>query len=130
MRTLLIEPQRIFIPSLWSTLEQAGLRVEQAIATLDYAEIVRVQPQCVFFDIDFSDGEPLELIRVIRMLLPIARIAVYTSTQTPAAWQRACRYAGGNAVFSKSAEERELIEGVRALVQSGDYMDWRIVQSG
>ena len=129
MRTLLVEPQRIFIPVLWALLERAGFRVEQAVDSLVYAQVVRLQPQAVFIDIDFLEIDPLEAVSVLRMLLPVARIGVYTSTEERAAWHRRIIASGANAIFSKSADERELYDALRTTLETGAYTDWRILHA-
>jgi|GEM_PF-893682 len=132
VRALLIEPQRIFVPALWDILERGGLEVKHAIPEPDLRSLVEVQPQFIFFDIDFIYGEPMQIIQMIRMSLPLAAICLYTSTERPLRWHAAwCRAVGQTTgitgIISKSAPEEEMLEALGTLIRNGTYADWRTI---
>ncbi len=132
MRALLIEPQRIFVPALWAILERGGLEVKHCIPEPDLRALIEVQPQFIFFDIDFVRGEPMQIIQMMRMSLPLAAICLYTSTERPLRWHAAwCRAVGQTAgvtgIISKSAPEEEMLEALGTLIRNGTYADWRTV---
>lgn len=125
MRSLLIEPQRIFVPALWSLLAKAGLNVEHAIDSLKMQTLIELQPQFVFFDIDFVEGDPVSAIRSIRLPLPVAIVCVYASTAGTRRSLHDFRHAGADGIISKSVTEPELIDALQTLMETGSYSDWR-----
>lgn len=125
MRALLIEPQRIFIPALWSILGRAGLQIDYVFESLKVRSLIELQPEFVFFDIDFVNGDPLDALRSMRLPLPVALLCVYTSTVGGSGSTADFRAAGADGVISKSVSEPELIDALQTLVEAGSYSDWR-----
>lgn len=130
MRSYLIEPQKLFLPALTAFLESVGLKVEKTSSHVDLRDLVSEQPQLIFMDLDFVDGEPLETISIIRAVLPLATICVYTSVKGGVTWPKACHYAGANAVFSKSAQEDEVLAGLKTAIETGAFTDARLLERG
>lgn len=132
MRALLVEPQRIFVPALWSMLERVGLDVRGAMPEPDFKTLAELQPEFVLFDIDFVSGNPVNVIRIMRMLLPVAIICLYGSTDAAMRWLKPWNAVNGtsssaNGVISKSATEEEFLEGLTDLLHTGSYTDWRAI---
>ncbi|MHB1551652.1 MAG: response regulator [Vulcanimicrobiaceae bacterium] len=130
MRSYVIETQKLFVPALVAFLEKAGLKVEKTASQVDLRDLLTEQPQLVFIDLDFLDGEPLETISIVRMLLPTAVICAYTTVKGGVTWPKACHYAGANAVFSKSAQEDEVVAGLRTAIETGSFTDSRLLERG
>jgi DNA-binding NarL/FixJ family response regulator len=108
----LIEPQDIFVPALVDVFAEAGLHVDAVGAAIDPRRLLDDQPDLIFFDTDFLE-KPLEDVRLAHMLVPKAMIFVYASAKTDA-MVRAFTSAGANVVLQKSADRRQIVQGLRA----------------
>jgi len=120
-----IEPQALFIDSLGEIFAEVGLELPRVSKDADFRELLDEQPRVLFVDVDFSTQEPLKLITLLRTLLPKALIAIYTS-QRSAEWAKATHFAGANAVISKAAERSEIVEGLRQMLETGEFIDVRL----
>jgi hypothetical protein len=66
VRTYVIEPQQIFVPSLLQLLQKTGLAIVRVRNTLDPPDVLGVQPQLLFCD---DDTAGVETMRALRFLL-------------------------------------------------------------
>ncbi len=89
-------------------------------------ELGLVAPHIVVLDIDNLDIDPLELLRMIRFVLPGCVIAVYSGTLEQD-WALACHLAGANCVLSKGSDEAHISAGLRQATAIGCFTDPRFV---
>lgn len=108
----LIEPQDLFVPALVDVFAEAGLYVDAVGAAIDPRRLLDDQPDLIFFDTDFLD-KPLEDVRLAHMLVPKAAIFVYASARTDT-MVRAFTSAGADVVLQKSADRRQIVQGLRS----------------
>lgn len=108
----LVEPQDLFVPALVDVFAEAGLHVDSVGPAIDPRRLLDDQPDLIFFDTDFL-AKPLEDVRLAHMLVPKASIYVYSSAKTDA-MVRAFTSAGANVVLQKSADRRQIVQGLRA----------------
>jgi DNA-binding NarL/FixJ family response regulator len=108
----LIEPQDLFVPALVDVFAEAGLHVDCVGPAVDPRRLLDDQPDLVFFDTDYLD-KPLEDVRLAHMLVPKASIYVYATAKTET-MMRAFTAAGANVVLQKSADRRQIVQGLRA----------------
>ncbi len=116
VRSFVIEPQHLFVPALAEMLINAGLEILKISDKVDLKSILRLRPDVVFGDLDFSTEEPLDIISTLRSLLPDATIFIYTASREDRWWQL-CRQLGAN-VISKSASPSEIVEGLQQILHS------------
>lgn len=119
-----IEPQALFVPMLDDVFREIGLRVSRVTRDAEFQTLLEEQPEIVFLDADFVEQETVNLIVLLRMLLPKTLVAVYTATHN-ARRAHACQASGANAVLSKSASRQEIVAGLRQMVETGAYTDLR-----
>ncbi|MGZ3497425.1 MAG: hypothetical protein ACXWNK_01595 [Vulcanimicrobiaceae bacterium] len=126
-----IEPQALFVPMLDEIFREIGLRVSRVMRDAEFQTLLAEQPEIVFVDADFVEQETVNLIVLLRMLLPKTLVAVYTGTHN-ARRAQACHASGANAVFSKSAGREEFVAGLRQMLETGEYTDrrFRLVPDG
>ncbi|MDE2482337.1 MAG: hypothetical protein KGN02_09130 [bacterium] len=107
----LIEPQHLFVPALVDVFAEAGLFVSYVGAVLDPRRLLDDQPDLVFVDTDFV-AEPLDVVRLARVLAPGTQVYVYASAPSDAVL-RAFSVAGADRVLEKSSDRREIVQGLR-----------------
>ena len=107
----LIEPQHLFVPALVDVFSEAGLFVTFVGSTLDPRQLLDDQPDLVFIDTDFVP-EPLDVVRLARVLVPNGQIYVYATAPSETI-ARAFTTAGADMVFEKSADRRAIVQGLR-----------------
>ncbi len=83
MRTYVVEPQQIFVPSLIKLLQESGLSIVRVTNALDPLDVARIRPAMLF-----CDGDPLEekTIRTLRFLhdsIPELQIVCLYSRAAP-----------------------------------------------
>lgn len=128
MRVHVIEPQELFVSSLTDVFKDLGLAVDRFSGEPNFRQLLEEPPDLMFIDVDFSAQEPLKFITLLRTLLPKALIAVYTSMRS-AEWAKACHFSGANAVLTKAADHREIVQGLRQMIDTGEFTDVRLRNS-
>ncbi len=116
VRSFVIEPQHLFVPALSEMLMNAGLEILKISDNVDLKSILRLRPDVVFGDLDFSTEEPLDIIGTLRSLLPEAIIFIYTARREER-WCKLCRQLGAN-VISKSASPSDIVDGLQQILNS------------
>ena len=124
-----IEPQRLFAPFLTQLLAGEGFSVVTSLESMSIDEIGRNEPDVVFVDIDFIEGDPLAAIQLLRGVVPNATICAYTG-RTEAGWAAACASAGANCVISKAATPAEIVAAINGALDAGAFIDPRFELSG
>ena len=124
LKVHLIEPQALFVPMLDDLFRDVGLRVSRVTRDAEFQTLLQEQPEIVFVDTDFVEQETINLIVLLRTLLPKTLVAVYTGTHN-ARRAQACHASGANAVFSKSADREEIVAGLRQMLETGEHTDAR-----
>ncbi len=120
-----IEPQELFVSSLTEVFRDLGLAVDRFSAEANFRQLLEDPPDLIFIDVDFSSQEPLKFITLLRTLLPKTLIAVYTSMRS-AEWAKTCHFSGANAVLTKAADHNEIVEGLRQMIDTGEFTDVRL----
>lgn len=123
-----IEPQELFVSSLTEVFTDLGLAVDRFSGEPNFRLLLEDPPDLIFIDVDFTAQEPLKFITLLRTLLPKALIAVYTSMRS-AEWAKACHFSGANAVLTKAADRDEIVQGLRQMIDTGEFTDVRLRSS-
>jgi hypothetical protein len=80
VRTYVVEPQQIFVPSLLQLLQESGcsiVRVQDALVPLD---VVRTRPQMLFFDCDVADDATMRDLQFVVNSMPALDLCFYSRT--------------------------------------------------
>lgn len=112
------------IPLLTASLLEAGFASPVVADHINVTELGLASPQLAVLDIDHLEVDALELLRMLRFVLPECIIAVYSGT-LERDWARRCHLAGANCVLSKSSDGPELVAGLRRALSSGCFTDPR-----
>lgn len=81
VRTYVVEPQQIFIPSLLELLQEAGLSVVRISEALDPMDVVRAHPALLFCDDDTLDEQTTRSLHFLIDSFPKLGICLYSRTQ-------------------------------------------------
>ena len=122
MRSYLAGNRAAWIPLLTTSLLSSGFAFPVIAERINVTELGLAAPRVVVLDIDDLNIDPLELLRMIRFVLPACIIAVYSGTLRQD-WSLACHLAGANCVLSKSSDEAEIVAGFRQALVSGCFTD-------
>jgi DNA-binding NarL/FixJ family response regulator len=112
------------VPMFTAVFKAAGVSKLATVARLDVTELGKAAPSLLVCDVDDCDVDCLELLRRVRFVLPTCVIVVYTGIMERS-WALSCHLAGANCLISKEADQRELVAGIRGVLQSGCYTDPR-----
>jgi DNA-binding NarL/FixJ family response regulator len=107
----IVEPQDIFVPTLIDVFEEAGLRVDRVDEEIHPQVLLEEQPDVLFIDADYL-AEPLRAVRLVHVLVPEARIFVFSGVAGSGA-RDAFVAAGAAVVLAKSAERALVVEALR-----------------
>jgi DNA-binding NarL/FixJ family response regulator len=92
------------------------------VATLGVTELGLLAPDLLVVDVDGLDGDALEMLRMLRFVLPRCTIAVYTNVlEEP--WALACHMGGANCLLSKASDATQLAAGLGHSLHSGCFTD-------
>jgi DNA-binding NarL/FixJ family response regulator len=105
-----------------AVLRTAGETNIVVVERLNVSDLGRLTPSLLICDIDNVTGDPIELLRQIRFVLPNCIIAVFTGIVTYAR-SRVCHLAGANCLLAKGSSETQLALGLRDALVSGCYTD-------
>jgi DNA-binding NarL/FixJ family response regulator len=94
------------------------------VSALNVSELGFLDPTLLICDVDDVFGDPIEMLRQIRFVLPTCVIAVYTGILT-ATRSRACHSAGANGVLAKGSSHAQLARGLASALVSGCFTDPR-----
>jgi len=115
-----IEPGAVEL--LTESLEAVGYPLPLLLARLGVTELGLVAPNVLVGDVDELDVDPLEMLRMLRFVLPACMIAVYTKAlERP--WAMACHMAGANCLLSKSSDATQVAAGLRRSLEIGCFTD-------
>jgi len=115
-----IEPSAV--PLLAESLTAAGQPAPVFVRQLAVTELGLLAPGVLILDLDGLETDPLEMLRMLRFVLPACMIAVYTNVlEEP--WALACHMAGANCLLSKASDAEQVTLGLRGSLQRGCYTD-------
>lgn len=77
MRTYVVEPQQIFVPSLLQLLHDSGLMIVRVAEDLDPLDILRVRPQVLFCDNDTVDTRTAQGLQFLFDAMPELEVCIY-----------------------------------------------------
>lgn len=120
----IIEAQRLFAPFLSQLLSEAGFTVVTSMDSVSIEELGRTEPSVVLIDTDYVEDDALTALRKLRAVLPEAAICAYTGT-LETEWALRSLRAGANCILSKMAEPHEIVDGIRAALREGEFIDPR-----
>ncbi len=80
MRTYVVEPQQIFVPSLLALLQESGCSIVRVQSALDPLDVVRAGPQMLFFDADTIDQAGTRALQFLIDSMPKLGVCVYART--------------------------------------------------
>ena len=108
-----VEPQQLFASALAEVFAEAGLTIDYVSVAIDARRTLDDRPDLIFLDTDFLP-EPLESIRLVRMLAPRAIIGAYAS-EGSGSLKPSYAAAGADIVIEKSADRRSIVQGLREM---------------
>jgi DNA-binding NarL/FixJ family response regulator len=92
------------------------------VSRLGVTEIGLLAPRVLVVDVDGLAVDALEMLRMLRFVLPGCMIAVYTDVLQEA-WALACHTAGANCLLSKASDVAQLAMGLRGSLRRGCFTD-------
>ena len=122
MRSYLAGNRTACIPLLTASLASSGFMQPVVAERIIVTELGLAAPDLLVLDIDDLDTDPLELLRMMRFVLPTCIIAVYSGTLRQS-WALSCHLAGANCILSKSSDEAQIAAGLRQALTSGCFTD-------
>ncbi len=81
MRTYVVEPQQIFVPSLLQLLQESGLSIVRVCDVLDPLDVLRIRPQMLFCDCDAMDDQIVQGMQFLFDSMPELDVCIYSRTQ-------------------------------------------------
>jgi DNA-binding NarL/FixJ family response regulator len=115
-----IEPEAVEL--LTQSLAAVARPQPVIVEKLRVTEIGLLAPSLLIIDVDGLDVDSLEMLRMLRFVLPACTIAVYTDVLEEE-WARACHLAGANCLLSKVSDAAHVTEGLRHALHSGCFTD-------
>jgi DNA-binding NarL/FixJ family response regulator len=122
IRSCLAGNESACIPLLTASLAALGMTHPLISSGINVTALGRAAPQMLVLDIDDVATDPLELLRMMRFVLPTCILAVY-SGKLQESWALSCHLAGANCLLSKKNNEPEIVAGLRQALASGCYTD-------
>jgi DNA-binding NarL/FixJ family response regulator len=122
MRSYLAGHRAASIPLLTAALLSSGFESPTIAERINVTELGLAAPHIAVLDVDALDIDPFELLRMIRFVLPLCVIAVYSGTLEQR-WALNCHLAGANCVLSKSSNEEQITSGLSQGLASGCFTD-------
>lgn len=121
---LIVDDHRVVAEGLARLIAEIGdVEVLGIACTLDEAAgmIAAHKPQVVLLDVSMPDGDGIDAIPRLSELSPSTRFLVFTTFAESAVVYRAIR-GGAHGYVLKSADAKELLDGIRKVVESGTYI--------
>lgn len=115
-----IEPGAIEL--LTESLAAVAHPLPIVVSRLGVTEVGLLAPRVLVVDVHGLAVDPLEMLRMLRFVLPGCIIAVYTNVLEEA-WALACHTAGANCLLSKASDATQLAIGLRGSLRSGCFTD-------
>ncbi len=114
------------VPLLTAALSAVGFPLPIVLGRLNVTELGLNVPDVLIIDIDSTELDAMELLRMTRFVLRACVIVVYTnkSSQT---WALECHIAGANCILSKGSDESGLVAGLTHTFATGCFTDPSIV---
>jgi DNA-binding NarL/FixJ family response regulator len=110
------------VERLTASLAAVGYPPPVILAALGVTELGLLDPHLLVLDVDGLDGDALEMLRMLRFVLPRCLIAVYTDVlEEP--WALACHLAGANCLLSKTSDAARVTAGLERSLRSGCFTD-------
>ncbi|HEY9084798.1 MAG TPA: hypothetical protein VIN40_02515 [Candidatus Tyrphobacter sp.] len=81
MRTYVVEPQQIFVPSLLQLLQESGLSIVRVHDVLDPLDVLRMRPQVLFCDCDAMDDQILQGLQFLFDSMPELDVCIYSRAE-------------------------------------------------
>jgi CheY-like chemotaxis protein len=78
VRTYVVEPQQIFVPSLLQLLQESGFSVVRVTNALDPLDVMRARPRILFCDNDAPDEQLAQHLRFLLDSMPDLGICLYS----------------------------------------------------
>lgn len=115
-----IDPEAVEV--LTAALATADCTGPLIATSLSVTELGHMSPSVLVVDVDRLDVDPLEMLRMLRFVLPTCMIGVYTAGFDEA-WALRCHMAGANCILSKESDTVALGSGLRQALHSGCFTD-------
>jgi DNA-binding NarL/FixJ family response regulator len=115
-----IEPAAVEL--LTASLAAAAQPLPIVLTRLAVTELGLLAPNVLVVDVDGLDVDPLEMLRMLRFVLPTCLIAVYTNVLEET-WALACHMAGANCLLSKASDATQVALGLRGALRRGCFTD-------
>ncbi len=77
MRTYVVEPQQIFVPSLLELLQESGCSIVRVQNALDPLDVVRSRPEMLFLDGDSMDIAARQGLQFLVDTMPELGLCIY-----------------------------------------------------
>jgi DNA-binding NtrC family response regulator len=81
VRTYVVEPQQIFVPSLLHLLQESGLSIVRVRDVLDPLDVLRTRPQMLFCDCDAMDDQIVQGLQFLSDSMPELDVCIYSRTE-------------------------------------------------
>jgi len=107
---------------LTSSLAAVARPLPVVVTQLSVTELGLLSPTVLVVDVDGLDIDALEMLRMLRFVLPSCMIAVYTNVLREA-WALSCHLAGANCLLSKTSDATAVAAGLRGSLRSGCFTD-------
>lgn len=115
-----IEPNSVEL--LTNSLAAVSHVLPVVTAELRVTELGLLAPNVLVADVDGLEIDALEMVRMVRFVLPNCTIAVYTDVLKES-WALACHLAGANCLLSKSTNAMQISLGLRQALEQGCFTD-------
>jgi len=126
-RTVLVEPQKLFVSHLVKALESTGLDVVATVPNLDYVKMRALDPDIVVIDSDWV-ADPLEVwVGELRASAPHARIIAYVGESDSAAMR--LRSFGVEGVLTRDSVFEDLKTTVATVMLPARALSWQQFRS-
>ncbi len=122
-----IEPDSVALLS--AALVVTDFPTPTVIDRINVTELGLLAPSILVVDVDRLDVDPLEMLRMVRFVLPACLIVVYTDVLTHE-WAVSCHLAGTNCLLSKTSDDVAIVYGLQRALSTGCFTDPSFTESG
>ncbi len=121
--------ERGTVASLSAAVVASRFPAPIVIDRVNVTQLGLLAPNILVVDIDSLDIDPVEMLRMVRFVLPACLIAVYTAKLTHE-WAAACHMAGANCLLSKTSDDVAVANGLQRALFSGCFTDPSFTEHG
>lgn len=114
------------VPLLTAALEGVGFPLPTVFGRLNVTEIGLNIPDVLVVDLDATDIDAMEMLRLVRFVLRTCVIAAYTN-RSSRSWALESHLAGAHCILSKANDEAHLVAGLSHAFKTGCFPDPSIV---